>query len=64
MESVVDDLRESVMRHGCYVTIDDVECYALALSQLSKQLLGLKMSFSNIRDQLRLMSGMEKSMDE
>jgi hypothetical protein len=51
---VIDDLRESILRHKCNVSIDDVECYALALSQLSKQLVGLKSSFSVIKDQLKL----------
>ena len=53
LEIVVEDLREMVLKHKCNVNIDDVECYALALSQLSKQLVGLKSSFSSIREQLR-----------
>ena len=54
METVVDDLRESILKHKCNVSIDDIECYALALSQLSKQLIGLKGSFSNIKEQLKI----------
>ena len=54
LECVVDDLRESILKHKCKVSIDDVECYALALSQLSKQLVGLKTSFSGIKDQFRI----------
>jgi hypothetical protein len=50
---VVDDLRENILKHKCNVSIDDIECYALALSQLSKQLIGLKGSFSNIKEQLK-----------
>lgn len=53
MESVVDDLRENILKHKCNVSIDDIECYALALSQLSKQLIGLKGSFSTIKEQLK-----------
>ncbi len=50
---MVDDLRENILKHKCNVSIDDIECYALALSQLSKQLIGLKGSFSNIKEQLK-----------
>ncbi len=53
LEIVVDDLRENILKHKCNVNIDDVECYALALSQLSKQLVGLKTSFSNMKDHLK-----------
>ena len=56
LETVVDDLRENILKHKCNVNIDDVECYALALSQLSKQLVGLKTSFSNMKDHLKLNS--------
>ena len=49
----MDDLRENILKHKCNVNIDDVECYALALSQLSKQLVGLKTSFSNMKDHLK-----------
>ena len=52
LEIVVDDLRELVLKRKCNVNIDDVECYALALSQLSKQLVNLKATFSNIKDNL------------
>ena len=54
LETVVDDLRENILKRKSNVSIDDVECYALALSQLSKQLVGLKTSFSNIKEQLKL----------
>jgi hypothetical protein len=54
LETVVDDLRENILKHKCNVNLDDVECYALALSQLSKQLVGLKTSFSNMKDHLKL----------
>ena len=54
LEIVVDDLRESILKHRSNVSIDDVECYALALSQLSKQLVNLKQSFSNIKQQLKI----------
>lgn len=50
METVVDDLRENILINKYKVNIDDVECYALALSQLSKQLVNLKTSFSSIKD--------------
>ena len=53
LEIVVEDLREMALKHKCNVSIDDVECYALALSQLSKQLVVLKASFSAIREQLK-----------
>lgn len=53
LEVVVDDLRENILKHKCKVSIDDVECYALALSQLSKQLVNLKTSFSSIKEQLK-----------
>ena len=49
---MVDDLREQILKHKCNINIDDVECYALALSQLSKQLVNLKQTFSSIKDQL------------
>lgn len=49
----MDDLRENILKHKCKVSIDDVECYALALSQLSKQLVSLKTSFSSIKEQFR-----------
>ena len=52
LEVVVDDLREQILKHKCNINIDDVECYALALSQLSKQLVNLKQTFSSIKDQL------------
>jgi hypothetical protein len=52
LEIVVDDLREQILKHKCNVNIDDVECYALALSQLSKQLVNLKQTFSSIKEQL------------
>ncbi len=54
LETVVDDLREDILKHKSNVSIDDVECYALALSQLSKQLVGLKTSFSNVKEQLKV----------
>ncbi len=54
MEAVVDDLRENILKHKSNVSIDDVECYALALSQLSKQLVSLKTSFSSIKEQLKI----------
>ncbi len=53
LENVVDDLRRNILKRKCDVSIDDVECYALALSQLSKQLVGLKCSFSSIREHLK-----------
>lgn len=53
LENVVDDLRQNILKRKCNVSIDDVECYALALSQLSKQLVGLKCSFSSIREHLK-----------
>ena len=52
LEIVVDDLREQILKHKCNVNIDDVECYALALSQLSKQLVNLKQTFSSIKEKL------------
>lgn len=52
LECVVDDLREQILKHKCNINIDDVECYALALSQLSKQLVNLKQTFSSIKEQL------------
>ena len=51
---MVDDLRENILKHKSNVSIDDVECYALALSQLSKQLVNLKSSFSSLKDQLKV----------
>jgi hypothetical protein len=54
LETVVDDLRENILKHKSNVSIDDVECYALALSQLSKQLVNLKSSFSSLKDQLKV----------
>lgn len=57
LEIVVDDLREQILKHKCNVNIDDVECYALALSQLSKQLVNLKLTFSSIKDQLTTSNG-------
>ena len=53
METVVDDLRENILKHKLKVNIDDVECYALALSQLSKQLVSLKTSFSSIKEHFK-----------
>ena len=53
LESVVDELRENILKHRSSVSIDDVECYALALSQLSKQLVNLKQSFSTIKEHLK-----------
>ncbi|CAF0714137.1 unnamed protein product [Brachionus calyciflorus] len=53
LETVVDDLRENILKHKFKVSIDDVECYALALSQLSKQLVNLKTSFSSIKDHFK-----------
>ena len=60
LENVVDDLRQNILRRKSSVSIDDVECYALALSQLSKQLVGLKQSFSSIREHLKA-NGSQKS---
>lgn len=57
LEIVVDDLREQILKHKCNVNIDDVECYALALSQLSKQLVNLKLTFSSIKEQLTSSNG-------
>ncbi len=54
LEAVVDDLRENILKHKSNVSIDDVECYALALSQLSKQLVSLKTSFSTLKEQLKI----------
>lgn len=54
METVVDDLRESILKHKINVSIDDVECYALALSQISKQLVNLKTTFSHIKEQFKV----------
>jgi predicted RNase H-like nuclease (RuvC/YqgF family) len=56
LENVVDDLRESILKHKINVSIDDVECYALALSQISKQLVGLKSTFSQIKEQFKVHS--------
>ena len=54
LESVIDELRENILKHKCNsVNIDDVECYALTLSHLSKQLVNLKSSFSAIKDQVK-----------
>lgn len=53
LEGVVDDLREQIMKHKCNVNINDVECYAIALSHLSKQLISLKTSFSQLKDELK-----------
>ncbi|RNA11508.1 coiled-coil domain-containing protein [Brachionus plicatilis] len=50
LETVVDDLRERILKQKYKINIDDVECYALALSQLSKQLVNLKTSFSSIKE--------------
>ena len=64
LETVVDDLRENVLKHKCNVSIDDVECYALALSQLSKQLVGLKTSFSGIKEQLKINNANKQNADK
>jgi hypothetical protein len=64
LEVVVDDLRESILKHKCNVNIDDVECYALALSQLSKQLLTLKSSFSTVKHQLKITTNNEEKNNE
>ncbi len=53
LELVVDDLREQILKHKCNVNIDDIECYALALSQLSKQLLNMKTAFSSMKEQFQ-----------
>lgn len=64
LECVVDDLRENILKHKCKVSIDDVECYALALSQLSKQLVNLKSSFSGIKEQFRAQLSSELKLDD
>lgn len=61
LENVVDDLRQNILKHKSSVSIDDVECYALALSQLSKQLVGLKSSFSSVREHLRSSNSSQKN---
>ena len=52
----MNDLRENILKHKINVSIDDVECYALALSQVSKQLVGLKSTFSHIKEQFKMQS--------
>jgi TolA-binding protein len=61
LETVVDDLRASILKHKIHVSIDDVECYALALSQVSKQLVNLKSTFSHIKEQFKLQSAVSSS---
>ncbi len=61
LETVVDDLRENILKHRINVSIDDVECYALALSQVSRQLVSLKSTFSHIKEQFKLQSSTSSS---
>ena len=53
LERVVEDLRENVLKQKYQVSVDDVECYALALSQLSRQLVGIKGAFAGLKDQMK-----------
>lgn len=52
LEISVEELQNDVKTKQCFVTINDVESFALILSTISRSLVDLKASFPLLREKL------------